>query len=275
MAYDGYYDTNIPVSLRILGLQVKALRERAGLTQRQLGQRAGFSEALISSVECGRRPLKEDLALRLEELLQVPGVFMSVIEEQLKEPHPTWFQPYADAEAKAVALSAYDTHLIKGLLQTEAYARAVHIEHRPALDDDEIDRRVAARLERQKLLTRTPAPDLSFIIEEAVLRRPIGGPETRREQLRHLLHVGRMRYVQIQVMPTERRNHAGLEGPFTLIEPPDRGACAYLEVQGTGHLVVQRPAVSQLSRRYGILQSQALNTEESTEFIQKLATEDR
>lgn len=84
-----------------------------------------------------------------------------------------------------------------------------------------------------------------------------------------------MRHIEIQVMPTKRISHAGLEGPFTLIEPPNRETCAYLEVQGTGHLVVNRRAVRKLSRRYGILQSQALNPEESAEFIQKLAMEER
>ncbi|MEV0369928.1 helix-turn-helix transcriptional regulator [Streptomyces sp. NPDC050636] len=274
MSSDGYYD-NIPVSLRILGLQTKALRELAGLTQRQLGDKAGFSESLIGSVECGRRPLKEDLALKLEEVFKVPGVFMSVIEEQLKEPHPVWFQPYADAEAEAVALSAYDAHLVKGLLQTEAYARAVHIEYHPALDDDEIEHRVTARLSRQKLLTRVPTASLSFILEEAVLRRPIGGPEVLREQLHRLLEIGRMRHVQIQVMPTGCSSHAGLAGPFTLVEPPDREMCAYLEVQNTGRLLTDRRTVSTIARRYGILQSQALNPKESAEFIQKLAMEDR
>ncbi|TJZ53025.1 helix-turn-helix transcriptional regulator [Streptomyces piniterrae] len=274
MPYDGYYD-NIPVSLRILGLQMKALRELAGLTQHGLADKVGFSESLISSVECGRRPLKEDLALKLEEAFKVPGVFMSVIEEQLKEPHPSWFQPYADAEAEAVALSAYGTHLVKGLLQTEAYARAVHIDYHPALDDDEIERRVTARLSRQKLLSRVPTASLSFILEEVVLRRPIGGPEVLREQLHHLLEIGRMRHVQIQVMPTNRTSHAGLAGPFTLVEPPDREMCAYLEVQNVGQLVTARRAVSAMARRYGILQSQALNAEESAEFIQKLAMEDQ
>jgi transcriptional regulator with XRE-family HTH domain len=269
------YDENVPVSLRILSTQMKALREEAELTQRELGGQAGFSESHIGSVEQGRRPLKMDLAVQLEKVFKVPKVFTSVVNEQLKEPHPSWFQPFAAAEAEAVALSVYGNQLINGLLQTEAYARAVYAAYRPALDDDEIERRLAARLARQQLLTRTPAPHLSFILEEVTLRRPIGGREALREQLRYLLEVGQLRHVEVQVMPTDRTNHAGLSGPFTLIETPDEGMCVYLEVQSTGRLIADRRAVNQHARRYGILQSQALSPEESAEFIQQLAMGER
>lgn len=269
------YDENVPVSLRILSTQMKALREGAELTQRELGDQAGFSESQIGSVEQGRRPLKMDLAVQLEKVFKVPKVFTSVVNEQLKEPHPSWFQPFASAEAEAVALSVYDNQLINGLLQTESYARAVYAAYRPALHDDEIERRLAARLARQQLLSRNPAPSLSFILEEVTLRRPIGGRKALREQLHRLLDVGQLRHVEIQVMPTDRANHASLDGPFTLIEPPDQDTCVYHEVQGTGRLITSRRAVNQHARRYGILQSQALSPEESAEVIQHLATGER
>ncbi|MEU1627476.1 helix-turn-helix transcriptional regulator [Streptomyces sp. NPDC020096] len=265
-------DGNTPVSLRIIGTQVKALRNLAGLTQAQLGKEVGYSESQIRSIETGRRTPKPELLLRFEELFGVQGVFTSVAEELLKEPHATWFQPFADAEAEAIALSVYGNQLINGLLQTEAYARAVHASYRPALDDDEIDHRVAARLARQKLLTRVPTPSLSFILEAVVLNRPIGGKKVLRDQLHHLLEVAQMRNVEIQVMPTDRTEHAGLDGPLTLIEPPDREMCAYLEVQDTGHLITERRTVSKIARRYGILQSQALTPGESVQYIHELAT---
>ncbi|MEN8653785.1 helix-turn-helix transcriptional regulator [Streptomyces sp. 21So2-11] len=269
------YDENVPVSLRILSTQMRALREGAELTQRELGDRAGFSESQIGSVEQGRRPLRMDLAEQLEKVFKVPKVFTSVVNEQLKEPHPSWFQPFADAEADAVALSTYRTHLIHGLLQTEEYSRAVHLAYRPAVDDEEIERRVTARLGRQSLLTRTPIPSLSFILEEIVLRRPIGGHAVMRRQLSHLLEVSRSRHIEIQVMPTDRPNHAGLGGPFTLVEASDQHVSAYLEVQDNGQLITNVRTISQLARRYGILQSQALSSEESADFIEQLARGDR
>lgn len=265
-------DGNTPVSLRIIGAQVKALRSRAGLTQAQLGKKVGYSESQIRSVEAGRRTPKPELLAVLEELFQVKGVFTSVADELLKEPHPSWFQPFAHLEAEAVALSIYDTQLINGLLQTEAYALAVSALFRPALDDGELEHRVSTRLDRQKLLTRVPAPSLSFIFEEAALRRPFGGREVHRNQLLRLADVSQMRHVEIQVMPTDRAEHAGLDGPLTLVEPPDREMCAYLEVQTTGHLITDRRRVSKIAQRYGILRSQALTPEESVKFIHQLAT---
>ncbi|WP_240138746.1 helix-turn-helix domain-containing protein [Streptomyces sp. MUM 178J] len=269
------YDDNVPVSMRILSTQVRALREEAELTQRGLADAAGFSESQIGSVEQGRRPLKMDLAVQLEKVFKIPKVFSSVVEEQLKEPHPSWFQPFAQAEAEAVALSVYGNMLINGLLQTEEYARAAYVAYRPALDDEEIERRLAARLARQNLLTRTPAAHLSFVLEEVTLRRPLGGHQAMCEQLQHLLDVSRMRHVEIQVMPTARANHAGLDGPFTLVETKDQNMCVYHEVQGTGRLITNRRVVSQHARRYGILQGQALSPEESAEFIEQLATGER
>jgi transcriptional regulator with XRE-family HTH domain len=269
------YDENVPVSMRILSTQMKALREGADLTQRELGDRAGFSESQIGSVEQGRRPLKMDLAMQLEKVFKVPKVFTSVVNEQLKEPHPSWFQPFAQAEAEAVSLCVYGNQLINGLLQTEEYARAVHVAHRPALEDEEIERRVAARLARQQLLTRKPAASLSFILEEVVLQRTVGEPEAMRDQLLHLLELGRHRHIEIQVMPTSRGCHAGLGGPFTLVEPRDDDMCAYLEVQDVGRLITGRRIVSQFARRYGILQSQALSSEDSAEFIRRMASGER
>ncbi len=265
-------DVNTPVSLRIIGAQVKALRIRAGLTQAQLGKKVGYSESQIRSIETGRRAPKPELLLAFEELFQVHGVFTSVADELLKEPHPSWFQPFAAVEAEAVALSAYDNHLVNGLLQTEAYARAVYEVYRPALDDEEIDRRLNARMARQALLTRSPTPSLTFIMEQVVLERPIGGVKVRREQWKRLLDVSRMRHIEIQVMPTQRTEHASLDGPLTLLEPPERETCAYLEVQGTGHMITNRRTVAKFARKYGVLQSQALTPEESVEFIEKLAT---
>ncbi|MER6994546.1 helix-turn-helix transcriptional regulator [Streptomyces sp. NPDC000410] len=268
-------DDNVPTSMRHLATQMKALREWVGLTQREFSKKVGFSESQIASVEQLRRPMKMDLAVQLEKQFNLPGVFTSVVDELLKEPHPSWFEPFAEAEAEAIALSTYQTQLIHGLLQTEAYTRGVCAAYRPALEDEEIERRLAARLARQQLLTRSPSPHLSFILEEVTLRRPTAGDEAQREQLHRLLEAGQERHIEIQVMPTERGNHAGLEGPFTLVETPDQGMGVYLEVQGTGQLITERRAVNRHARRYGILQSQALSPEESAEFIKQLATGER
>ena len=274
MSDDDTYD-NIPVSLRILGAQLKSLREREALTQAETGDKCGFSESLIRSVERGRRPMKRELAERVESVFRVPGVFTPVVDEQLLEPHPDWFQPFAHMEAECLALSTYAAYAVHGLLQTEAYARAIFEAIRPALSEAEIERRLAARMSRQALISRDPGPELTFVLEESVLRRPFGGPDVLREQLGHILRVGGLRHVVVQVMPTVRGEHASPDGPFTLVEPPDRPMCAYFEIQGSGKLITERRRVNQLVRKYGILQGQALTPIESVEFIEQLANGER
>ncbi|MCM2577969.1 helix-turn-helix domain-containing protein [Streptomyces meridianus] len=261
---------NAPVGLTIIGAQVRSLRERRGITQGVLADRIGYSASLVRMIERGERLPRPEFLERLEGVLEVPGLFTSVRDQLLRDRHPAWFQPYAELEAEAVALSAYDNQLVRGLLQTEAYARAVHTAYRPTLDEEEIERRIATRMARQRLLSRRPAPALSFVIEEVVLRRPVGGLEVLRDQLQHLLRCAEMRHIELQIMPTDRENHAGLEGPFTLIEPPDREMCAYIESQDHGSLISDRQQVGRIARRYGILRGQALSPEESAIFIHEL-----
>jgi hypothetical protein len=176
-------------------------------------------------------------------------------------------------EAEAVELHVYDTHVINGLLQTEDYARAVFTMRRPLLDEETIEERVTARLRRQEIFSRWPAPLMSFVIEEAVLRRPIGGAEVHRGQLEQILLTGQHRNVEIQVMPLRREDHAGLAGPFTLIETRSGQRIAYAEVQKSSSLYTDRTPVRDLEAQYGIIRAQALTPGESMAFVEELLGE--
>ena len=145
-------------------------------------------------------------------------------EEVGRARYPAFFRDAAQLEAGAVGLCVYAALAAPGLLQTEEYARAVFRMQRPVLDDDVIEHRLAARMVRQEIFTRRPAPLLSFIIEEVVLRKPIGGIAVLRGQLEQILLVGQNRNVEIQVMPTGREDHAGLGGPFNLIDTAEGSA---------------------------------------------------
>jgi hypothetical protein len=131
----------------------------------------------------------------------------------------------------------YANHVIPGMLQTEAYARAIFSCHCPPLEDDEIENGVTARLERQSVLQRKPTPLVSFVLEEHTLTRPLGGPVALKEQLSHVLEVGQRRNVEIQVMPHDRETHAGLNGPMILLETAERKRLAYVEGPGGGYFV--------------------------------------
>ncbi|MGV9989733.1 helix-turn-helix domain-containing protein [Streptomyces sp. NPDC003374] len=259
--------------LRCFGRQVKLLREAAGLTQAQLGERVGYGEAQMAAVEQGRRIPKPELIDAADRVLGARGVLVAMKEEVAKARYPSFFRRYVQLEAEAIELHAYMNHVVKGLLQTEECARAVFRMWRPLLDEEAIEQGVSARMERQKLFGRRPAPLLSFVIDEHVLRRPLGGRDVWRGQLEQLLIYGHQRNVELQVMPMERDEHAGLAGPLTLIHSKDQRRMAYMEVQDVSALYAEPKKVSPLEATYGVLRAQALTPRESLAFIEKLLGE--
>ncbi|QPP06207.1 helix-turn-helix domain-containing protein [Streptomyces bathyalis] len=259
--------------LRAIGRQIKFLRERAGLTQAELGERIGYGVDLVSSVERGRRAPKPQFIDGAERVLDAGGLLRAVQDDLDRARYPARFREFATLEADAVEIHTYSNHVIPGLLQTDGYARAIYTMRRPALTEEKIEQQVEARLSRHAALDRQPPPVLSFVIEEVVLRRPLGGMPVLREQLRHLLRVGQLRHVEIQVMPTHREEHAGLVGAMTLLEPADQPRVAYTESQGRSTWFTEHCDVRIIDARYGIIRAQALTPRESLEFIEQLLGE--
>lgn len=259
--------------LCVFGRQLKLLRERAGLERAEFGAMTGYSASTIASFEQGRRIPPPKFIDKADEVLGAGGLLSASKEEVARAQYPAFFRDAAKLEAEAVELHVYDTQLVNGLLQTEDYARAVFAMWQPLLDEEIIEQRVAARLARQEIFTRRPAPHLSFVIEEAVLLRPLGGEAVWRGQMEHLMLIAEKRNVVIQVMPLSRQEHAGLAGAFTLMEVKDGRRIAYTEVQGHGRVHTERPKVRELERTYGILRAQALTPTESLALIAKLLGE--
>ncbi|WP_332262214.1 DUF5753 domain-containing protein [Kitasatospora mediocidica] len=168
-------------------------------------------------------------------------------------------------------LSSYQNQLIPGLLQTEATARALFQAHWPPPDDETVEERVAARLERQRLL-ETKSKFFNFVMEASVLSRRVGSAEDHKEQLLHLLTVGKQRNVVVQIVPSDVV-HPGLNGPFVLLETADHDRLAYEEGQAMGALYADPQRVSALTNRYAMILGQALSPEESARFISKLLEE--
>lgn len=252
------------------GRQLKLLRTRAGLERAEFGRRLGYSADTVASIEQGRRIPQARFIERADEVLGAGGVLMALKEEVGKAQYPAFFRDMARLEAKATALNVYAVYAVPGLLQTEDYARAVFHMQRPLLEDEVIEQRLEARMVRQKILCRRPAPLLSFVIEEAVLRRPIGGPKVMRETLEQILVTGQSRNVEVQVMPIDREDNAALGGPFSLIDTDKGQRLAYAEVQDHSRLYTDAAYVRTLEARYGILRSQALTPSESVAFIEQL-----
>ncbi|MFD3721543.1 Scr1 family TA system antitoxin-like transcriptional regulator [Streptomyces sp. NPDC058674] len=270
---DGRQEDSGTAFLRCFGRQMKLLREVAGLTQAELGDRVGYGEGLVASVEQGRRIPKPEMIDAVDDAVGGRGLLQAMKEEVARARYPGFFRDAARLEAEAVELHVYANHAVPGLLQTEEYARAVFAMWRPLLSEEIIEQRLAARLARQQIFSRKSAPLMSFVIEEVVLHRPIGGPDALRGQLEQILLVGHARNVEIQVMPTSCDDHAGLCGPFTLIETSGQRRIAYVEVQEDSRLLTERKPVRSLEARYGIIRAQALTPRESLAHIEKLLGE--
>ncbi|MFF9400180.1 helix-turn-helix domain-containing protein [Streptomyces sp. NPDC014744] len=256
--------------LQVFGRQLKRFREWAGLERPEFGSMTGYSASTIAAFEQGRRIPPGKFIDQADELLGARGILMEMKEEVARAQYPAFFRGAAKLEKEAVELHVYATKAIPGLLQTEDYARAVCAMWRPLLSEETAEQRVMARLARQAIFARTPMPTISFVIEESLLRRPFGGRAVMRGQLEQILLCGQRRNVEIQVMPTEVEEHAGLEGPFTLIETRDGRRIAYVEGYKDSRLYTERKPVRELEEQYGILRAQALTPRETLALIEKL-----
>ncbi|MFF9862329.1 helix-turn-helix domain-containing protein [Streptomyces tendae] len=259
--------------LRCFGRQMRLLRERAGLTRRELGSRLGYGEDQITSVELGRRIPKPELIDKADEVLDAGGVLRAMKEEVARARYLAFFRDAARLEAEAVESQVYDTHMVNGLLQTEEYTRGVLRMRRPLLKEETIEERVAARLARQEIFNKWPAPLFSFVMEESVLLRRLGGTAVLRGQLEQVLLIGAKRNVEVQLMPLDREDNAGVDGGFTVFSRKGGEQIGYTEAQGRSTLATSREEVRALAARYGIIRAQALTPCESLAYIEKLLRE--
>ncbi|MBT2480025.1 helix-turn-helix transcriptional regulator [Streptomyces sp. ISL-94] len=257
--------------LRNFGEMVKASRKRARLTQERLAEAIRYSVQYVGSVEQGRRHPSTRFVDRAEVALDTYGVLRIAAQQMArKRGLARWFRRWAELEEKARTLNTYESRSIPGLLQTEAYARALVEAVLPPPTAEEAEARITARLNRQRLLYRTPYTVFSFIIDEAVILRQTGGPEVTRELIDHLLECARLPNVDLQVMPLVSPEHAGLGGSFQLLETEDHEWAGYSEGQQSGRVLTDLKDVSLLHQRYAKLRIQALNPADTVGLLMRL-----
>lgn len=268
---DGDNQVEPDPDLKNFGDVLKASRKRADLTQEQFGPRVGYSVQYVASVEQGRRHPSAKFVNKAEEVLNAFGV-IHIAAKQLTRRRglASWFRRWAELEETAVALNTYECRVVPGLLQTEAYARAQIQNVPPMPTAQEANDRIARRLERQELLTRTPYASFSFIIEQAVIERQTGGPAVTCELIDQLLKCARLPNVDVQIMPTVSPEHSGTDGPFQLLETQENEWWGYSEGQKTGRVISDPKAVSGLHQRYAKLRIQALNPTDSAGLLMRL-----
>ncbi|THA70378.1 XRE family transcriptional regulator [Streptomyces sp. A0958] len=261
-------------SLRTFGAVVHALREHAGLSREEFGALVGYSKHTIASIEQGRRWPERGFVESAEPVLGNTGALRKAAPYLTRQAGlASWFVQWARLEATAISLYTYECRVIPGLLQTEAYARAISLDVPPLPDPEELEERIAARMARQELLSvsRKPPTAFSFIVEQSVLERHTGGDDVTRELLDHLIELIEGNWnVEFQIMPTRRVSHAGTDGPMRLAETPEHRWFAYSEGQQNGRLISDPKEISILQQRYAKLRSQALTPEDSLSLLKRM-----
>lgn len=255
----------------LLGAELRHRREAAGLSQEDLGAPLFVSGSFIGQLESGTRRMQLDQAQKLDEVLDASGFFVRNCAALKKSKYPDHFAEAAEAERLATTIREYAPLLIPGLLQTEAYARAVFRAYQPTATEDVIDELVAARLERAQLLADPTTPLLWVVLDEAVLRRRVGGPVVMAEALHHVATLARQHRIIAQVLPFSAGAHMALTGSLKLMRFPDAPALAYLQGLGTGQLQDDPAALHHYELTYDLVVASALSPEASLALIESVA----
>ncbi|ROO51804.1 helix-turn-helix protein [Micromonospora sp. Llam0] len=272
-----------PTARRKLGIELKGLREAAGLNIDQAASAAGISDSHLSRIERGRVGVRP---LTLKALLQSYGADAEVTERLARTAADTtkrgdrgWWQPYAAAisekytsliafESEATSIKAFGSMVVPGLLQTEEYARALLQRGPVRLKVDEIDTRVAVRTSRQAILDQSDPPSTWIILDEGVIRRMVGGAEVMRRQILHLVDIAARPNIDLQVIPYSAGAHAGTLGPLVILGFPEGDDVVYCETYA-GDLYPE--AVASYGDVFNRLAQDALSTDRSTELLRTAA----
>lgn len=255
----------------LLGAELRHRREQAGLSQDELGAPLFVSGSFIGQLEIGVRRMQLDQAEKFDEVLGADGFFVRNCAALKTSKYPEHFAEAAEAEARAEAIKEYAPQLVPGLLQTETYARAVFREGRPTATESTIDELVAARLERAQLLADPTKPMLWVVLDEAVLRRRVGGPAAMGGNLRHIAALVRQHRIIAQVLPFDEGAHMALEGSLKLMRFADAPPLAYLQGLGTGQLQDDPASVQRYELTYDLVAANATSPAASLALIESVA----
>lgn len=274
---------------RRLRYELRRLREERGLTIEQVSERSGgdLRPPTISRWETGDRRIRPtDLRLILDiyEVTDDQRELLLTLARQARERGwwqsyasavPDWFQVYVGLEAEAATIHAYDAELVPGLLQTPDYYRAF-IQAAPAAGNEEaIDRKVAVRTARTDRLTSDEPPQLWAVVNEAVIRRLVGGPEVMRAQLEHIASMAKLAHISVQVLPFTAGAHPAMDGSFSILGFPEASDpdVVYLETQTSSLYLEETPEIERYTLMFSHLIAKALDPDESRKLVAQAAEE--
>jgi hypothetical protein len=277
-------NVNPTVRRRRLGQELRRLRELKGMTAEEVAGRLLVSQSKISRLENGRRSISQRDVRDLCGVYEVEDqrVVESLMQMAKDSRQQGWWHSFGDIpysvyiglETDAASLRVYDPQVVPGLLQTRAYAQALIRGALPETAPADIDKRVQVRMRRQERISAAENPlRLWTVLDEAALRRVVGGRAVMREQLEHLVEQSQLPHVTVQVIPFEMGAHPGLNGQYAILEFPDAADSSVVYIEGvTSDLYLEKANdVRKYSVLYEHLRAQALNVEQSRQFIADMA----
>ncbi|MFD6329095.1 helix-turn-helix domain-containing protein [Streptomyces niveus] len=251
----------------LFGSEMRRYREEVDMSLEGLATLVIYAKSSLARFETADTMIPEDLPDRLDEVFGTGGIFRKLYALARKEIHPDQYRRRMDLESRARTVQEYAGQLVPGLVQTEAYARALFEIHDPKATRDEIEKLVVGRMDRQTMLTADPAPDFSAVLDEAVLMRSYGGPAVMRAQLTRLLELTLTPTTMIQVLPFAHGGHALANGSLALLTLENGTQVAYEECISTGTLMEEKTLVRARQRAYDLLRASALSPKDTTAFI--------
>lgn len=257
----------------MFGREIRVKRKSVGMSLTECASILGYSKAAMSRYETGESTIPPDMPAKLDIAFETDGFFVRLYQMVEHDQFPDRYRGFMALAAKAEAILEYSALTVPGLLQIPAYARAQFSRFVPRWPDAEIERKVAARVNRQSIFTREHPPRYGAILDQAAISRVIGGPAVMRTQLEVLLPRMDTRYGTIQVLPFNSGAHPQLGGSLTLLTLPDSEPVAYLEGSHTGQLREDSATVAEHQAAYDCLRAYALSPRESAEMIRAVIEE--
>jgi transcriptional regulator with XRE-family HTH domain len=260
----------------VFGAELRYYRTAAGLSQAELGALVNVSDVVISKIETGERAPARGFAERLDAVPQLDTraalgrLWKHLSKSARRQGYPGWFADWVPKEAEAATLRFFQPVIVPGLLQTEDYARTI-FGTRFKATSDEIDEQVAARMKRQEILERENPPGLWVILDEAVLRRPVGGRHVMCEQVNRLAEAARQPHIVMEIVPASVGAHEGLESGFAIAEFKDAPSVGYREGAGGGHVAEEPQIVTLLALIWDTLRADTLPRAASLVLLEEVA----
>lgn len=264
MAHTDTLDPNESV-LSFYAADLRRRREKAGLTQRAFAKQALMAPSLLNKIEAAKRLPTRELSELADRTFGTDSHFTRLWPLVIKYAYPSWFRPFVELEEAARTIRSFEVQVVPGLLQTEAYARAVLSagrSHHEALEGE-----VSARLERQRILIRKRPTELWVVLDENVLRRHFGSREVMRAQFEHLLTAMETPSTVVQVLPYDQGVHAGVGGPFVVLALDEGPDVVYVDGFLQGQILADPGQVQTALRTYDLLTADALSIARSRTMI--------